>query len=153
MTEAEQKQLVEAGLAANCSEEKIERFLIVVEKSARQWQIIVFPSMVAFIVLALFGFYLIYSLTGDIRTIANSIDPNMGHHMARMTDSMQKMDATMSNMSSDIRSLPPMLSHIEKMDSSMRAMTYTNDQMRHSMATMTHQVARPMSMFNTFMPW
>jgi len=170
MTDAQQKQIIEAGQSANFSEENIERFLCVVERSAKQWQVIVFPSMLAFVVLAIFGFYLIYSLTGDIRTIARSIDPNMGHHMARMTDSMQKMNVTMRNMSSDIRSLPPMLTHMERMDNSvnnmvnhtrdmnrsMQAITVTNDQMRQSMATMTlqaHQVARPMSKMNSFMPW
>lgn len=166
MTETQQK-IVQAGQDAGFSDENIKRFLCVVESSAKSWQVIVFPSMLAFIVLAVFGFYLIYSLTGDIRTIARSIDPNMGHHLARMTDSMQKMSVDIKNMSSDIRSLPPMLAHIEQMDSSignmvqhtdnmnqsMRTMSYTNDQMRHSMATMTNQVARPMSMINAFMPW
>lgn len=153
MTEAQQEQIADAGQAAGFSDENIQRFLCVVERSAKSWQIIVFPSMLAFIVLAVFGFYLIYSLTGDVRTIAGSIDPNMGHHMARMTDSMEKMSANITNMSSDIRSLPPMLSHMEKMDGSMRSMSYTNGQMRNSMATMTHQIARPMSMMNSFMPW
>jgi len=148
------------------NEENLERFLCVIEKSARQWQIIVYPSMVAFIVLAAFGFYLIYSLTGDVRTIARSIDPNMGHHMARMTDSIQKMNVNINNMSSDMRSLPPMLSHMEKLDGSVHSMvgetqkmnqsmyqiTYTTGHMRHSMATMKNSV-RPMSMFNNFMPW
>jgi len=148
------------------NEENLDRFLCVIEKSARQWQIIVYPSMVAFIVLAAFGFYLIYSLTGDVRTIARSIDPNMGHHMARMTDSMQKMSVNINNMSSDIRSLPPMLTHMEKLDGSVHSMvgetqkmnqsmyqiTYTTGHMRHSMATMKNTV-RPMSMFNNFMPW
>jgi hypothetical protein len=148
------------------NEENLDRFLCVIEKSARQWQIIVYPSMVAFVVLAAFGFYLIYSLTGDIRSMARAIDPNMGHHMARMTDSMQKMSVNIHNMSSDIRSLPPMLSHIEKLDGSVHDMvgetqkmnqsmhhiTFTNEHMRRSMATMTNSV-RPMSMFNNFMPW
>jgi len=154
MTDTSQEpQWMDTAKAAGVNDENLERFLCVVEKSARQWQVIVYPSLVAFIILAMFGFYLIYSLTGDIRTIAKSIDPNMGYHLARMTDSMQKMDANMSSMTSDIRSLPPMLTHIQKMDGSMRAMTYTNDQMRRSMATMTHEVARPMSMMNSFMPW
>lgn len=147
-------------------EENLERFLCVIEKSARQWQIIVYPSMVAFIVLAAFGFYLIYSLTSDIRLMARAIDPNMGHHMARMTDSMQKMSVNISNMSSDMRALPPMLSHMEKLDGSVHNMvgetqkmnqsmyyiSATNEGMRRSMHTMTRSV-KPMSMFNNFMPW
>ena len=158
--------VTEATKTLSFDNENLDRFLCVVEKSARQWQVIVYPSLIAFVVLASFGFYLIYSLTSDVRTIARSIDPNMGHHMARMTDSMQKMSVNISNMSSDIRSLPPMLSHMEKLDGSvhsmvgetqkmnhsMRSITYSNEHMRHSMATMTNSV-RPMSMFNNFMPW
>ena len=145
------------------NEENMERFLCVIERSARQWQVIVYPSLVAFIILAAFGFYLIYSLTGDIRTIARSIDPNMGHHMARMTDSMQKMSVNINNMASDMRSLPPMLTHMEKLDGSvhsisgqtqsmsqsMHHITYTNAYMGHNVRKM----AKPMSMFSNFMPW
>lgn len=157
---------LDAKPATSFNDETMERFLCVIERSARQWQVIVYPSLVAFIVLAAFGFYLIYSLTSDVRRIAQSIDPNMGHHMARMTDSMQKMSVNINNMSSDIRSLPPMLSHMEKLDGSvytmvgetqkmnqsMRSITFSNEHMRHSIATMKNSV-RPMSMFNNFMPW
>lgn len=153
----------ETSQTPSFNEESMERFLCVIERSARQWQVIVYPSLVAFIILAAFGFYLIYSLTNDIRTIARSIDPNMGHHMARMTDSMQKMSVNINNMSSDIRSLPPMLSHMEKMDGSIHSMVgetqkmnqsmyyigATNDRMRYSV----HKMAKPMSMFSNFMPW
>lgn len=159
--------------SASLNEQSMERFLCVVEKSARQWQVIVYPSLVAFMVLAAFGFYLIYSLTSDIRIMARSLDPNMGHHMARITDSMQKMTVTINNMSSDMKSLPPMLTHMERMDgsiqhmvgstqnmashtqqmnNSMRAITYSNEHMRHSVAQMSRNT-KPMSMFNNFMPW
>lgn len=155
------------------NEQSMERFLCVVEKSAKQWQVIVYPSLVAFMVLAAFGFYLIYSLTSDIRTMARSLDPNMGHHMARITDSMQKMTVTINNMSSDMRSLPPMLTHMERLDGSvssmvgqtqvmaaqtqqmnhsMRAMSYTNERMRYSVAQMSRNT-KPMSMFNNFIPF
>ena len=166
MAESSGNNNKQSSESAGLTGDNLERFLCVIERSARQWQIIVYPSMVAFIVLAAFGFYLIYSLTGDVRTIARSIDPNMGHHMARMTDSMQKMSVNINNMSSDMRSLPPMLAHMEhldgsvqhmvgetqKMNHSMRAITYTNDHMRVSMARMT-KATRPMSMFSNFMPW
>ena len=162
MTQQSSNNNVEAAQMA-FNEENMERFLCVIERSARQWQVIVYPSLVAFIILAAFGFYLIYSLTGDIRKIAGSIDPNMGHHMARMTDSMQKMSVNINNMASDMRSLPPMLTHMEKLDgsvhsisgetqrmsASMNQITYTNAHMGRSM----HRMAKPMSMFNSFVPW
>lgn len=164
----------EAKSAVPLTDDGVERLLCVMERSARQWQVIVYPALMAFMVLAAFGFYLIYSLTSDIHKMARSLDPNMGHHMARITDSMQKMTVTIDRMSDDMRALPPMLAHMEKLDGSvhnmvgsvhnivaetqhmnhsMRAISYTNDRMRYDMNRMTNNVSKPMSMFNTFMPW
>ena len=39
-------------------------------ESARRWEMIVYPSLVAFIILAAYGFFLIYSLTSDVTRVA-----------------------------------------------------------------------------------
>ena len=141
------------------STEAMERFVRVFEKSARRWEIVIYPAMFAFVVLAAYGFFLIYSLTGDIHTMARSIDPEMGEHMQVMADSIDEMTAsmdevseTMKQVSAKLDTLEPMLAHVKYMDHSMRVMTRSNDQMRHSVAVMSHNVSRPMSVINSFMP-
>lgn len=126
--------------------ETLKQLTKLFERSAKRWEIVVYPSLVAFVILALYGFYLIYSLTSDIHRIARSIDPEMGPNMKQMTVSMAAM--------------PEILKKMDSMDQTMRGMGYgvhamanSNQQMNHSMATMTNSVARPMSMINAFMPW
>ena len=62
----------------DCSGMVLAEFAKSFDKSARRWELIVYPSLFAFIILAMYGFFLIYSLTQDIRTMAASIDPKMG---------------------------------------------------------------------------
>ncbi len=141
------------------STEAMERFVRVFEKSARRWEIVIYPAMFAFVILAAYGFFLIYSLTGDIHLMARSIDPEMGEHMQVMAESMDEMTAsmeevteTMKQVSTKLDTLEPMLAHVKYMDHSMRVITRSNDQMRHSVAVMSHNVSRPMSVINSFMP-
>lgn len=175
----------------NKSSDQLDRFLTTFERSAKRWEYVVYPALFAFIVLAAYGFFLIYSLTSDMHKMAQSIDPNMGHHLEQMTSSMgdlntnvQIMTAQIQDMSSNINTmntkmsamseLTPMSYNIASMKQSMDSMDGSMDSirtnmgimqssmthvaqstgmMRHDMANMTHQVARPMSMFNAFMPW
>ncbi|MGB1108873.1 MAG: hypothetical protein ACPG4N_00870 [Gammaproteobacteria bacterium] len=159
------------------STDQLDRFLTTFERSAKRWEYVVYPALFAFIVLAAYGFFLIYSLTSDMHRMAAAIDPNMGEHLAQMTTSMgnlntnvQIMTAQIQEMSSNIDTmntkmsamseLKPMSYNIASMKQSMDSMDGSMDSirtnmgmMRHDMANMTHQVARPMSMFNSFMPW
>lgn len=118
--------------------EPMERFAACFERSARRWEIVIYPAMFAFIVLAAYGFFLVYSLTYD---------------MQRMARSMDTMVVSMQEMSDKLDTMDPMLSRLGSMDSSMRAMTATNDAMRHNMTVMTDSVSRPMGFMSQFMPW
>ena len=57
--------------------------------SARRWELIVYPSLVAFIILAGYGFFLIYSLTQDVERVAAS--------MGAITQSMDGVAQNMNN--------------------------------------------------------
>lgn len=63
------------------------------EHSARRWQLIVFPSVFAFVVLAAYGFYLIYNLVEDVDRMADSVYLNMGFMSERMAQITQNLDA------------------------------------------------------------
>ena len=62
--------------------------------SARRWEMIVYPALFAFIILAAYGFFLIYSLTTDISRVADD--------MNKITLTMERvavnMDAGSKNM-------------------------------------------------------
>lgn len=152
------------------NQENIERFLNTFERSAKRWEIVVYPALFAFILLAAYGFFLIYSLSMDMRSMAQSIDPNMGEHMQTLASNMDKMTTHVSVMTGQVQAmaanmdhmavkmdnvdtLSPMLDELKNMNGTMRAMTVNVDLMRHDVAGMSSNVARPMSIINKMMPW
>jgi len=150
------------------------------ETSARRWEIMVYPALVIFFVLGISGFYLIYSLTKDMNTLASHIDPLMAENLqtmsgnieslsknihdmtGRMTEisedvgqinlTMVKINSTMSDVSRKMNTLEPLLANISEMNMSMRAMTGSTGMMSRDMSNLNYNVGRPMSMFNMF-PW
>jgi hypothetical protein len=141
--------------------EAMDRFVRVFEASARRWELIIYPAMLAFVVLAAYGFFLIYTLSKDIHTLALGMDPNMAKNLGSMSD-IYKMSDTLEDMSGKMDSLEtlgPMLVNMRGMNDSMsgmnhnmQRMTVTGDAMRYEMGNMG-QSMRPMRKLNDFMPW
>ena len=90
----------------------LERFVDSFERSAKRWEYIAYPSLVVMIVLLAYGFFLIYSLTYDIRVIAERFDPEMGVHMTELAESMQEMNRSVESMTVRISA---MSKHTDKM--------------------------------------
>lgn len=113
--------------------------------SARRWEMIVYPALFAFIILASYGFFLIYSLTTDI---------------ARVADDMNKISSTMEkvavNMDAVSKNMVIMTQTVDNQSVSMKEMTYHIRGMNMSMNQMRYDmsnVSRPMSFMNSFLPW
>ena len=140
------------------------------ETSARRWELIVYPSLFGFILLAGYGFFLIYSLTRVIHYLAISVDSNMtvmasnfqsvSDDMSHLTANVRAMAANIEDINKNISTLEPMLTSIDSMDQTMDSMdraiksiTYTTQNMRGDMANLNHNISRPISFMNTFMPW
>ena len=152
---------------ANANDAAMDRFAATFEASAKRWELVVYPSLVAFIILAVYGFYLVYSLTSDVAQLAKSIDPAMEHHMADMTisiqqmsvsvaqmsESVQKMDETLHAIASDVDNLGPMLGHMEQMSRHSAAMAGATDRMGQDLAIMNRNVSPAMRGMNNIMPW
>jgi len=154
----------------------MDRFARAFEASARRWELIIYPAMLAFVVLAAYGFFLIYTLSKDIHTLALGMDPNMGKNLTTMSDSViilsenvrtmtrriYKMSDTLIDMSEKmdfLETLDPMLVNMRGMNTSMsgmnqnmQRMTVTGDQMRYDMGNMSNSM-RPLNFMNNFTPW
>lgn len=139
----------------NLDTECMERLADTFESSAKRWELIVYPSLVAFIVLAVYGFYLIYTLSRDVHNLSLTITTltiSVDRNMNEMTNTIRTMDHTMVKMGNNIG----------HMDGNIKAMTQNIATMTHntnSMAASTYymqrnirDVARPMNMFSNFMP-
>ncbi len=166
--EAAKEQREVDALSAEVTETQLHAFAIdrlsqALETSAKRWELIVYPSLFAFIILAAYGFYLVFSLAKDVHYLAISVDTNMtvlASNMQSISDNMEQMSAnvrtmamSVDSMARDVNTLEPMLTSIQTMDRSMQAMTISTSSMRHDMAGMNQSIGRPMQFMNQFMPW
>jgi methyl-accepting chemotaxis protein len=148
------------------TQDSMDRLSMAFETSARRWELIVYPSLFAFILLAAYGFYLIFSLAKDIHFLALSVDSNMNlmsSNLMTMTDSVGQLSAnvrtmavSVDSMAQDVRTLEPMLTSMDSMEESMKTMTHSTYNIQRDMQSMNyniHDVSRPMTFWNSFMPW
>ncbi|MCU7797258.1 MAG: hypothetical protein KZQ73_07640 [Candidatus Thiodiazotropha sp. (ex Semelilucina semeliformis)] len=154
------------GIDVKDNQNSMDRLSMAFETSARRWELIVYPSLFAFILLAAYGFYLIFSLAKDVHFLAKSVDSNMSlmsSSVRTMTDSVGQLSAnvrtmavSVDSMAQDVRTLEPMLTSMDAMEESMKAMTVSTHYIQRDMRGMNHNirdVSRPMSMWNNFVPW
>ncbi len=146
-------QTMECGAAIGKGQ--MEQFVKSFQQSARRWEGIVYPALFAFAVLAAYGFFLIYSLTGDMRSIAQSIDPDMAEHMASMSQNIgdlskqiSMMTVTMNDISLKLDTLPPMLKYMGYMEQAMVRMDESITGMDSSITRMDESMARMDSAIN-----
>ncbi len=130
-------------------EHHMERLATTFESSARRWEMIVYPSLFAFIVLASYGFFLIYSLTHDVASLARNVSV--------LTQSIDHMVVNMDNITTNMGSISGDLHRInnsmDTMNASTRSMAMSVDGMRHQVGAMNYNIGRPMSQMSSFMPW
>ncbi len=144
------------------------------EASAHRWEMLVYPAMLVFFIMATSGFYLIYSLTVDMHTLANHVDPQMAENLdtmsthiehlsgnihdmtgriAHMSDSIDHINMSIGTMNvtmGDISyKMDPLLENIADMNFSMRQMTTATGIMSRDMSNMNYNIGKPMSIF----PW
>ena len=167
-TKQENGQIDDSGMPDenNAQQYSMDRLSLAFETSARRWELIVYPTLFAFILLAAYGFYLIFSLAKDVHFLARSVDNNMSvmsSNIVSMTDSVSQLSAnvrtmavSVDSMAQDVRTLQPMLTSMDSMEESMKAMTVSTHYMQRDMRVMNHNIhdaARPMTMWNNFIPW
>ena len=103
--------------------------------SARRWQMIMMPSLFAFIILATYGFFLIYSLTKDVGSMAVEMK-SINHTMQAVVINMERQ--TLS---------------VQEMNGYVRNMSVSANKMSHDLAVLNNSVSRPMQFMNSYTPW
>jgi len=129
-----------------------------------KWQVVVFPSLAAFFILAAYGFYLIFHLVGDINRIADAVEINMDSMAGQMqrvsanldeltgsvknisvnlddlTGTIKSMGDTLLLISANIDTLPPMLTNLDQMKTSTRLMDEHMADINQNIGIMNGQV-------------
>ncbi|MBK1641219.1 hypothetical protein CKO12_04885 [Chromatium okenii] len=141
----------------------IDRLSQAFETSAKRWELIVYPTLFAFIILAAYGFYLIFSLAKDMHYLTVSVDTNMttmannvkmmSESVVLMSNNVRTMSGNVESMAQNVNTLEPMLVSIQNMDRSMQSMTLATTSMRNDLAVMNQNISRPMNFMNNMMPW
>ena len=140
----------------------MDKFAKTFEASARRWELIVYPSMLAFIVLAAYGFFLIYTLTGDVGRLARSMEAvttsmnDVSANMTAVSGNVAQISGNLSLIATDMGegtdAMRNMLVKMDKMNSNIGVMTVPVYQMRDDMGHLSkniHDVSSPMKMI----PW
>ena len=128
----------------------IERMLRQMERSSRRWEKFVFPAMIAFILLAGYGFFLVYSVTRDMNMIAQFLDRDLRENMQSISTEMNEMSDHVDGMRQSVsaisfqmdplRDLRPMLSEIQKLDDSLGRINGTMSSMDNSVGDMNESM-------------
>ncbi|AHE99955.1 hypothetical protein [Thioalkalivibrio paradoxus] len=141
---------------------------------SRRLQLIVYSSLVAFVVLAVYGFWLITSLTRDVSRLAiemsamtRTIDREMTVMAAKMGDidermvyineNMVSMNENMlamnRNIASMTRDIGTMNVNIRSMSSDTKTMAGSTLHMQRDMWSLNRNVSGPLGMMNSFNPF
>ena len=144
----------------------MDKFARSFEASARRWELVVYPSLLAFIVLAAYGFFLIYTLTTDVSRLAHSIETmvvsmdDVANDLHTVSGNVGQISSTMLLVANDVgdesETMKEMLVKMENMNKSMGTMTVPIYHMRNDMSHMNrnlHEVAAPLKTMGGMFPF
>jgi methyl-accepting chemotaxis protein len=124
----------------------IERMLRQMERSSRRWEKMVFPALIAFLLLAGYGFFMIYSMTRDMSIIAQTIEidfrkdvEHIRKDISEMVAQVGKMQNTMAAISvkmDPLQDFGPLLAEIKELDDSVGRISGSVDNMDQSVVSM-----------------
>lgn len=113
--------------------------------SITRWERLVYPSLLVMALLGLSGFYLIYNMTNDMKTLTQNVDPKMKSNLGAMSNHMAELSKNIAIMTSQItvlvNKIDSMDTHIINMDRNIGAITGSIGQVNRSMDAMTGNIA------------
>jgi len=146
--------------------ESVDRLTATFEASARRWEMVVYPSLFAFIILAAYGFYLVYSLSKDVHYLAISVDTHMtvlasnmqsvAENMGAIAQNVNHLDDELSSINVKMEALEGIERHMSVIDGTLNTMNHSVINMQHAtrqLSTDMHRMQRPFSGMSKMMPW
>jgi uncharacterized phage infection (PIP) family protein YhgE len=144
----------------------MDKFARSFEASARRWELVVYPSLLAFIILAAYGFYLIYTLTSDVTRLAQSMETvvismsDVAANMNSVSGNVAHISGNLSTIATDVgsgsNSMEDLLVKMEHINTSVGVMTVPMYDIRNSMGNMNntmHDATGPMKMMGGIFPF
>lgn len=172
-----QQKILDKGYVSD-PVDPLERLANTFDTSAKRWEMVVYPSLFAFILLAGYGFFLIYHLTRDISMLAHNITamtnvvvqtmPKMAKDLGGMTGSINSMTGDINSMSENVTgmrkgiskmsdqmtTLRPMNANLANMTDTMNSMNRSVYGMHRDMGNMNKTISSgPFGVMNDMMPF
>ena len=165
-----QKKILDKSFVSDPAN-SLERLANTFDSSARRWEMVVYPSLFAFVLLAGYGFFLIYRLTHDIAILSQSVThmavivsdamPRMSKDLNTMTGSIDNMTGNIDGMTTEIVSMSGQMNALTPMSSNIQSMTHNIGSMNRSVYGMQRDMhgmnrtvsSGPFGMMNDVMPF
>ena len=166
-----QKKILEKAYVSDKPTDPLERLANTFDSSAKRWEMVVYPSLFAFVLLAGYGFFLIYRLTHDISTLSQSVTrmavivsdamPRMTKDLGTMTGSIDNMTGNIDGMTTEITSMSGQMDSLTPMSNNIQSMTHNIGNMNRSVYGMQRDMhgmnrtvsSGPFGMMNDIMPF
>jgi len=161
----------------NSTSSDINELASTMNKGIRRWEKVIYPMMIAFIILAAYGFWLIYNVTKDMRNIStnmivmtkavvtmtntlnqkmNQIDHQMGAiniHMDKMNTNMESVTTMNDRIADMTAAIHNMNTSINSMSHSVYSMVYSTSAMSSNIGELNDNISVPMNSMNSVIPW
>jgi hypothetical protein len=166
-----QKKILEKAYVSDKPTDPLERLANTFDSSTRRWEMVVYPSLFAFVLLAGYGFFLIYRLTHDIAILSQSVThmavivsdamPRMTKDLGAMTGSIDNMTGNIDGMTTEIVSMSDQMNSLTPMSNNIKSMTHNIGSMNRSVYGMQRDMhgmnrtvsSGPFGMMNDIMPF
>ncbi len=166
-----QQKILDKAYVSDKPTDPLERLANTFDSSARRWEMVVYPSLFAFVLLAGYGFFLIYRLTHDISTLSQSVTrmavivsdamPRMTKDLGSMTGSIDNMTGNIDGMTTEIGSMSTQMDALTPMSNNIQSMTHNIGSMNRSVYGMQRDMhgmnrtvsSGPFGMMNDMMPF
>jgi len=166
-----QQRILEKAYVSDKPSDPLERLANTFDSSARRWEMVVYPSLFAFVLLAGYGFFLIYRLTHDIAILSQSVThmavivsdamPRMTRDLGTMTGSIDNMTGNIDGMTNEIVSMSEQMDSLTPMSNNIKSMTHNIGSMNRSVYGMQRDMhgmnrtvsSGPFGMMNDMMPF
>ena len=122
----------------------LERLADTFDQSARRWEMVVYPTLFAFILLAGYGFFLIYRLTQDMHVLSESVTRMatiVSDATPKVIRDMSAMSGNMDDITQQMNSLPPMNQNLANITNSMATMNRSVYGMQRDIGGMNRTVS------------
>ena len=138
---------VKTSLIEDSSKEENSEAIQVFET---RWRYAVFPAMIAFVILSVFGFYLIYGMLQHMQSMSKDI-----HRMTSLMNVAVPMITTdISQLTETIAiTMPSIQSNVNTMSKSTQSMAASTRHLDRSTYELNRSISRPMNFMNNMMPF